>query len=154
MTGFHNALPAWWAASCSWLGHVLGRIGRRMGAPPPRRLGAVTEYRACPLLRRLPFCPSGITFGNVIVYGTAPSGEGIPPESPTWRYDGTGRVVLRNHEFIHIRQYRAWGPFFLPAYLLAQAWTTGRRMLTRRPAVNRFEQHADDHCTRGLRRLN
>ena len=25
----------------------------------------------------------------------------------------------RNHEHVHVRQYEKWGPFFIPAYLLA-----------------------------------
>jgi hypothetical protein len=28
----------------------------------------------------------------------------------------------RAHERVHVRQYESWGPFFLPAYLLAGAW--------------------------------
>ena len=28
----------------------------------------------------------------------------------------------RNHERIHVRQYERWGPFFLPAYLLASVY--------------------------------
>lgn len=28
----------------------------------------------------------------------------------------------RRHERVHVRQYERWGPFFIPAYLLASAW--------------------------------
>lgn len=28
----------------------------------------------------------------------------------------------RDHEHVHVRQYERWGPFFLPAYLLAGLW--------------------------------
>lgn len=33
------------------------------------------------------------------------------------------------HERVHVRQYERWGPFFVPAYLLASAflWLRGRR---------------------------
>jgi hypothetical protein len=29
----------------------------------------------------------------------------------------------RAHERVHVRQYERWGPFFIPAYLAASAWT-------------------------------
>jgi hypothetical protein len=34
----------------------------------------------------------------------------------------------RNHEHVHVRQYERWGPFFLPAYILASLylWVRGR----------------------------
>jgi hypothetical protein len=34
----------------------------------------------------------------------------------------------RGHESVHVRQYRAWGPLFIPAYLIASlvAWIQGR----------------------------
>jgi hypothetical protein len=28
----------------------------------------------------------------------------------------------RQHERIHVRQYERWGPFFIPAYLIASGW--------------------------------
>lgn len=30
--------------------------------------------------------------------------------------------TTRAHERVHVRQYELWGPFFLPAYLLASLW--------------------------------
>lgn len=33
----------------------------------------------------------------------------------------------REHEHVHVRQVEAWGPFFIPAYLLASAWAAFRR---------------------------
>jgi hypothetical protein len=60
------------------------------------------------LLRR-PFWISGpisaITFGHVVL--------------------GCDRETLRRtrkHERVHVRQYERWGPFFIPAYVLASAW--------------------------------
>lgn len=50
----------------------------------------------------LPGGASAMTLGHVIL--------GIDP--PT-----LDRV--RNHEMVHVRQYERWGPFFIPAYLLA-----------------------------------
>lgn len=37
--------------------------------------------------------------------------------------------LSRTHEMVHVRQYERWGPFFIPAYLLASVyvWTRGRR---------------------------
>lgn len=32
----------------------------------------------------------------------------------------------RAHERVHVRQYERWGPFFIPAYLLASAWMKAR----------------------------
>lgn len=32
----------------------------------------------------------------------------------------------RTHERVHVRQYERWGPFFIPAYLLASAWVKAR----------------------------
>jgi len=48
---------------------------------------------------------SAITFGEVVLYERR---ELVP--------------ILHRHEMVHVRQYRLWGPFFLPAYLLESAW--------------------------------
>ncbi|MEZ5445709.1 MAG: signal peptide prediction [Gammaproteobacteria bacterium] len=48
---------------------------------------------------------SAITFGHVIL------GVGAPT-----------LVAVREHEHVHVRQYEAWGPFFLPAYLVSSVW--------------------------------
>ncbi len=32
----------------------------------------------------------------------------------------------RAHERVHVRQYECWGPFMIPAYLLASAWMKAR----------------------------
>lgn len=36
--------------------------------------------------------------------------------------DQTCLELSRDHEHVHVRQYERWGPFFLPAYLLASSW--------------------------------
>ena len=43
--------------------------------------------------------------------------------------DGQALELTRDHERVHVRQCRLWGPFFVPAYLLASglAWITGQR---------------------------
>lgn len=48
---------------------------------------------------------AAITFGHVVL--------------------GRDRQLLsstRTHERVHVRQYERWGPFFIPAYLLASLW--------------------------------
>jgi hypothetical protein len=48
--------------------------------------------------------------------------------------------VTRAHERVHVRQYEAWGPFFLPAYFVAGAYELIRG---RHPYFdNRFEREA------------
>jgi len=41
---------------------------------------------------------------------------------------GAGLDVVRNHELVHVRQFERWGPFLIPAYLLASLvlWLRGR----------------------------
>ena len=48
---------------------------------------------------------SAITLGDVVLY-----------------QDRALIPVLHTHEMVHVRQYRAWGPFFLPAYVLESAY--------------------------------
>lgn len=70
---------------------------------------------------------SAITLGDIILYADA---RLIP--------------LLHEHEMVHVRQGRTWGPFFLPAYvleLLFQWLRTGRgywdnrfEVAARRPA--------------------
>lgn len=139
----------YWAASWSWVGHVLGALGRRRGAPAPVIEGGVVEYRDNPVMNRLPAV--AIVFGNVINYrplrdvGTC----------LVRRYDdfsgAAPRVLLREHELQHIRQYRRWGPAFIPAYLVAEVAVRVRRLGGGR-CVNWFERQADDGCEpRGMK---
>lgn len=54
--------------------------------------------------------------------------------------DARALDVTRAHERVHVRQYEVWGPFFLPAYLLAGLWAF---MQGGHPYVdNRFERDA------------
>jgi len=41
----------------------------------------------------------------------------------------------REHERVHVRQYELWGPFFIPAYLMASliAWLRGRHPYLENP---------------------
>lgn len=63
--------------------------------------GIVTRF----LKRGLPWMGSGgaaMTLGHVV-----------------WGCDQYCLDYSRRHERVHVRQYEAWGPFFLPAYLVA-----------------------------------
>jgi hypothetical protein len=48
--------------------------------------------------------------------------------------------ATRSHERIHVRQCERWGPFFIPAYLMASAfqWVRGKRAYRDNP----FEREA------------
>ncbi len=48
---------------------------------------------------------SAITLGEVVLYADA---RLVP--------------ILHDHEMVHVRQGRLWGPFFLPAYVLESAY--------------------------------
>lgn len=54
--------------------------------------------------------------------------------------DAWALAVSRSHERVHVRQAERWGPFFLPAYLLASgiAWARGQRAYMDNP----FEREA------------
>jgi hypothetical protein len=55
-------------------------------------------------------------------------------------HDAQALDVTRAHERVHVRQYEVWGPFFLPAYLLAGQWAF---ILGGHPYFdNRFEREA------------
>ncbi len=53
----------------------------------------------------LPGGVSAVTLGHVVL--------GVDRHALRW---------TRAHERIHVRQYEAWGPLFIPAYLMASAW--------------------------------
>lgn len=74
-----------------------------------------------------------------IVRGVIEFSAGVPPG---FRFEAItfGHVILgvtqtaldaaREHEHVHVRQYEAWGPFFLFAYVASSLWQLlrGRRM--------------------------
>jgi hypothetical protein len=67
---------------------------------------------AAPLLARLPVGggAAAITVGHVVI-----------------ARDAASMAFTRCHERAHVRQYELWGPFFIPAYLLASLWAVLRR---------------------------
>lgn len=86
--------------------------------------GIVTKF----LHRGMPWMGTGaaaMTLGHVV-----------------WGRNSACLEQSRDHEHVHVRQYERWGPFFLPAYLLASliAWRRGLD-----PYLdNRFEVEAYD----------
>ena len=71
--------------------------------------GVIEVHGAVPklLLRALPLRGgvAAITLGHVVV------GQ-----------DGECLMRTREHERAHVRQCERWGPFFIPAYLVASVW--------------------------------
>ena len=56
----------------------------------------------------------------------------------------------REHERIHVHQAECWGPFFIPAYLLASfyQWIRGRRAYRDNPFERDAFDHSDPHAPR------
>ncbi len=92
-----------WAAPYSLLGLLLAPFFEERSV----RHGAVwCEGAAWP--RKLGWRYRAITFGHVVL--------------------AVDRLDLHTeaHELIHVRQYERWGPFMVPAYLLAALWNLVR----------------------------
>ena len=85
-----------WAAPWSLLGLALSLLFRRRSIV---RGIVLAEGASWP--RRLGWRYRAITFGHVVL-----SVDELDPRT------------LR-HELVHVRQYERWGPFFIPAYLVA-----------------------------------
>lgn len=80
-----------------------------------QRRGRVIEFWGGVIpaaMRKLLFArqAAAITFGNVVLAVTREE------------LDRT-----RRHEFVHVRQYERWGPFFVPAYLACSAYLWARK---------------------------
>ena len=108
-----------WAGPNTLLGLVLGLAVLSCGGRA-RILRGVVEFSAgIPLRARF----DAICFGHVII--------GVSEAK---------LAAARDHEHVHVRQYEAWGPFFLPAYAASSAWqlARGRRVYY----DNHFERQA------------
>ena len=99
-----------WAFPGSCVGLLLVVVAWSTGGGVQIVDGVVEAYggRLTEILRK-PFWISGpiaaITFGHVVL--------------------GCDPITLqrtRRHERVHVRQYELWGPFFIPAYVLASLW--------------------------------
>ena len=102
-----------WASPASALGLLFALLALR-GGRIARRDGVLEAYG--PLIQSvlthwtmIPGGVSAITFGHVVL--------------------GCDRGALdrsRTHERVHVAQYERWGPFFLPAYVVASVWASLR----------------------------
>src|SRR5262245_50618047 len=111
-----TALGIVWASPNSLLGLCLGVVALAT-CGRVRVVGRAIEFHgglAAWLLERAAPLEGGamaITLGHVILGRTAAALD-----------------VSRKHEWVHVGQYELWGPFFIPAYLLASLvlWLAGR----------------------------
>jgi hypothetical protein len=104
-----RALALVWAAPCTLLGLAAGLAGLALGARV-RIVSGVIEFGGGAAGRAVaalppPFGIAAMTLGHVVL------GAG-DAEIDEWR----------EHERVHVAQYEAWGPLFLPAYALASVW--------------------------------
>lgn len=119
-----------WAAPWSLLGISVGLLGVVTGGRV-QRVGPALEFHGGAvswLLRRCPNYPCAMTLGHTILGVTDAALD-----------------IAREHEWVHIRQYARWGPFFVPAYLLFSAilWLQGKDAYRDNP----FEREAyGDTC--------
>ena len=98
-----------WAGPNTFLGLMAGLLVLGLGGRAQIVRGVIEFHGGlaaalCSALPR-PMRFSAITFGHVIL------GVGAPT-----------LVAVREHEHVHVRQYEAWGPFFLLAYLVSSVW--------------------------------
>jgi hypothetical protein len=104
-----------WASPWSLVGMTLGGFGLLRGGKV-QRIGRVLEFhggfvrwflRSFPLVKNA----SAVTFGHTIL--------GL---------DADVLKEVREHEFVHVRQYERWGPLFVPAYLFCWCvlWWRGK----------------------------
>jgi hypothetical protein len=99
-----------WAFPGSFAGLLLVPLAWTSGGGMQIVDGVLEAYGGyLTLVLRRPFWVSGpiaaITFGHVVL------GCDLPTIERT-----------RRHERVHVRQYERWGPFFIPAYVLASLW--------------------------------
>ncbi len=120
-----NLLATLWALPWTAIGLAAGALGLLTGGKVQRAGGALEFHGGAVawLLERLPNGPLAMTLGQVILGRSA-----------------AALALSRDHEMVHVRQYRRWGPLFVPAYLLCslRAWLAGKSPYR----DNRFEQEA------------
>ena len=90
-----------WASPNTLLGLVLGLAVLPCGGRARIVRGVVEFSAGIPLRGRF----DAICFGHVII--------GVSEAK---------LAAARDHEHVHVRQYEAWGPFFLLAYAASSAW--------------------------------
>ena len=107
MTGMIRAIRYLWALPTTAVGLLIAVLAIAHGGRAQHHSGVLEVYGgfATWFLRHMTLLPDGaaaITFGHVVL--------------------GRDRCCLdrtRVHERVHVRQVERWGPFFLPAYLIA-----------------------------------
>lgn len=118
----HWALRVWTLPNTA-LG-LLGALGGRFRWRRPEGVCEIVGGWFVGWLGRMKLADA-ITLGDVILYA-----------------DESCRASLREHEMVHVRQYRAWGPLFLPAYgleSLSQWLRTGDGYRNNRFEVDAYE---------------
>ena len=94
-----------WPAPWTLLGLLLGASFLALGGRVRRRQHTL-EFFGGRLGRWASLSPfAALTLGHVILATCSAQADRLGP-----------------HERSHVRQYEAWGPLFVPAYLLAGAW--------------------------------
>ena len=96
-------LPRLWNGASSVLG-LIGALGGRWQWNAHDLMLEVDGSWLIALLSRAGWA-SAITLGEVVLYADR---RFIP--------------LLHDHEMVHVKQGRLWGPFFLPAYVLESAY--------------------------------
>ncbi len=96
-------LPRIWNGASSVIG-LIGALGGRWRWNTSDLMLEVSGSWLIRLLSRAGWA-SAITLGEVVLYAD----QALIP-------------VLHDHEMVHVRQGRQWGPFFLPAYVLESAY--------------------------------
>jgi len=92
-----------WVSPWSFVGAVIGLISCVTGGGGCRK-GCTWEFHgglAKWLLERTPIGAIAMTVGHVILGRTQAALD-----------------LAREHELVHVRQYEAWGPLFVPVYFL------------------------------------
>jgi hypothetical protein len=104
-----------WASPNTLLGLTAGLLAVLSGGRGQIRAGCIEFYGGLLTwtLKRMPLTGGvlAMTLGHCVIGQTE-----------------SGLAIAREHERIHVSQYERWGPFFLPAYLVASGWLwlTGR----------------------------
>ncbi len=123
-----RTLTMLWASPGSLVGLIAGTLGLCTGGHC-RRVGHTLEFHGGFvkwLLKRLPVEAIAMTLGHIIIGQTKDTLD-----------------IAREHEWVHVRQFERWGPFFIPAYLGCSLWLwlRGREAYRGNP----FECEAYEH---------
>lgn len=132
-----RAIGILWSFPNSLIGLTAGVFGLATGGTG-RRIGPTLEFHSGAiswLLLRTPVRACAMTLGHVIIGQDA---------------DSLDRARL--HEWVHVRQYERWGPFFIPSYLLCSLWLWLRKKDFYRDNPFEVEAYAADRKRAEARR--